>query len=1036
MDRMTSSASVSAGGEVHPDRQRRPDARAATVGVAVEHDVDRGRHQAPAHPPSAGDQASSAGRAGRAPASPPSSRCSRRRSRSCPSTPSSCCRPSGVPSCTPPRSRTGDAARRSRRGTAAARAESGAARRRRSRCRRGAVRRQPGRCGRQRLAESAAAARRERDGIGHRRRVGAVPRRRRALVPCRGREIDRVRRRVHRRRGPSSARRCRGPLRAPLDLLCSCCQPGLRRPAAPRVERSQSPRSPSARCTARARSASSSATRPTSSSRDASAASRPVRSRRELGRSLLASRSASACSAGGARRCRSAARHAAARVSSERRASVSRCSVGSRSAQASSSSLPAVGSGQEQPRRLDRARPPRRRRRPAHGTTRRRRARTAPCAAHGRAASGEAAAPASARPAVAEPRGCAASRRATTTARSSAVASSSGGGCRAIGSGPGCGVDVGGIELVRIDRHDRLGGAAPAAHAPTRCPRPAPRCPRSRARRRPCSGGTRGSGGSWSRRNGSGCRTRCSGSAAARIAARWSALSMAGDASRGRPGGRTGSARSSSSGATAARLTATSSPSTRSAAPSSIAAAARSTPAARSSTRSATTSPAAAFSTTMSRIGPGSALRAPPVPRRRSRRDRRRRDPRASPAPGPRTPGVTSRSGELARRAPPTTSVGPVVVSSSSPSLPCTTQAWSMPRRAQHLGDQVHQARIGHADDLAGDPAGVRQRTEHVEHRRDAQLGPHRCDVAHRRVEHAGEGEADAGLTHAGRDGGPVRARPRRRAPRAGRSNPRPTTPCGCRACRPSPRPPAATTDAMVETLNARPPSAEEPPVPTRSIVGDGSSSSSGAAAASIASTSPSTSSTDSPFIRSATMNAAIWASVASPASTTSSARAGDRGAQVATGGQLAQQPRPGTDLRERPHLCRPRRPGVRRPAQRAAPSTSRPTPSVGAAHRTQATATTDDALALTLGGTTPDAVVLAVADGVLQAVLLHRALGSRPPWPRRPPRRWTDRRWWDRGPCRQIDSPNRGPWRSILPVPQPDDVQVSIRAAPVRPPR
>jgi hypothetical protein len=52
-------------------------------------------------------------------------------------------------------------------------------------------------------------------------------------------------------------------------------------------------------------------------------------------------------------------------------------------------------------------------------------------------------------------------------------------------------------------------------------------------------------------------------------------------------------------------------------------------------------------------------------------------------------------------------------------------------------------------DDLALDAGRVRQRAEEVEHRRDAQLGTDRRREAHRRVEGAGEAEADAALRDA-----------------------------------------------------------------------------------------------------------------------------------------------------------------------------------------------------------------------------------------------------------------------------------------------
>jgi len=74
----------------------------------------------------------------------------------------------------------------------------------------------------------------------------------------------------------------------------------------------------------------------------------------------------------------------------------------------------------------------------------------------------------------------------------------------------------------------------------------------------------------------------------------------------------------------------------------------------------------------------------------------------------------------------------------------------------QHLGHELHQAGVRDAEHLSADAAGVRERAEDVEHGGHAELQPHRCDVAHRRVERPGEGEPDAGLGDARGDPGAV----------------------------------------------------------------------------------------------------------------------------------------------------------------------------------------------------------------------------------------------------------------------------------------
>jgi hypothetical protein len=57
---------------------------------------------------------------------------------------------------------------------------------------------------------------------------------------------------------------------------------------------------------------------------------------------------------------------------------------------------------------------------------------------------------------------------------------------------------------------------------------------------------------------------------------------------------------------------------------------------------------------------------------------------------------------------------------------------------------------------LALHEGGVRERTQHVEDRLDAEIGAHGGDMFHRRMMRLGEHEADARLGNAFRDGGGV----------------------------------------------------------------------------------------------------------------------------------------------------------------------------------------------------------------------------------------------------------------------------------------
>ena len=220
-----------------------------------------------------------------------------------------------------------------------------------------------------------------------------------------------------------------------------------------------------------------------------------------------------------------------------------------------------------------------------------------------------------------------------------------------------------------------------------------------------------------------------------------------------------------------------------------------------------------------------SALMVASPPTRSSRSTRRR--PRAS---GSTSQVVTSPSRSS------TTVDGPVVVSSSSPSPPWTISARSAPLAREHAGHALGHAQVGHADQVALDPAGVGERTEDVEGGGDAEVAPGRAGVAHGRVVAGREAEPDARLGHARRHAGRGRARWRRRAPRAGRRRRRPTTPPGCRACTPGRPAPATTSAEMVLTLIVW---ARSPPVPTTSITGPLVSMSTRVDASSMASTIP-----------------------------------------------------------------------------------------------------------------------------------------------------------------------------------------------------
>ena len=155
----------------------------------------------------------------------------------------------------------------------------------------------------------------------------------------------------------------------------------------------------------------------------------------------------------------------------------------------------------------------------------------------------------------------------------------------------------------------------------------------------------------------------------------------------------------------------------------------------------------------------------------------------------------------------------------------------------------------------------VGQRAEEVEDRAHGELLAHRHDEARRLVVRGREHEAEAGLVDAARRRRRARGRCARRAPRGRRRSPTGRSPSGCRAWPARSRRPAAISAAVVETLKVGRP----PPVPAVSSRSSRSHCT-GVASARIVPASPASSSTVSPFVRSAMRNAAICISEALPA--------------------------------------------------------------------------------------------------------------------------------------------------------------------------
>lgn len=264
---------------------------------------------------------------------------------------------------------------------------------------------------------------------------------------------------------------------------------------------------------------------------------------------------------------------------------------------------------------------------------------------------------------------------------------------------------------------------------------------------------------------------------------------------------------------------------------------------------------AAAFSSTMSRTGPGRPanvsratrpLKAASAPRRSSgfagrdaevgRVERRLRGRPVADDPYRRGAG----GGQL---------VQPVVAAEH--------QGRAAARR-EHARHHARHPRVEHPDGLGGGARRVRQRPEEVEDRGRAELAAGARGVLERRVVQRREAERDADLIGDPRGG--LRGRSMA-TPRCSSRSAAPHEDDAARLPCLTTRTPAAaaTTAAIVETLTVW---ARSPPVPTRSAIGPGTAMR--VALSIMPSARPVTSSTVSPLARSATAKPAICASVAS----------------------------------------------------------------------------------------------------------------------------------------------------------------------------
>ncbi len=93
-----------------------------------------------------------------------------------------------------------------------------------------------------------------------------------------------------------------------------------------------------------------------------------------------------------------------------------------------------------------------------------------------------------------------------------------------------------------------------------------------------------------------------------------------------------------------------------------------------------------------------------------------------------------------------------MVVISSRPSEPCTTQTDLRAQVLQDLGEWLDPLPREHPDHLTLDPGRIRERTQQVEDGTGAELDARGPDVLHRRMMRRREHEADAGLVDAPAD--------------------------------------------------------------------------------------------------------------------------------------------------------------------------------------------------------------------------------------------------------------------------------------------
>src|SRR5437870_2657481 len=307
------------------------------------------------------------------------------------------------------------------------------------------------------------------------------------------------------------------------------------------------------------------------------------------------------------------------------------------------------------------------------------------------------------------------------------------------------------------------------------------------------------------------------------------------------------------------RVNATTPSSTRAAAPESIDAAASPTPSCRSRAMPAPPTAAAALRQPTSRAGPGAPPSTVPSSAAASAVDPTRSAASgagASPAPAAVT--VPSRTRPSATSA---TTVSPSSAISSRPPVPCTTQARSASRRTSASATGSTQRRSKTPNTRGRTPAGLVSGPSTLKSVRtpSSRRGPTACRIA---GWSAGAWRKTKPVVprHAPR----TAAGSSSRTPSASRTSDPPAAPESARLpCWATGTPaPATTSPAAVETLNVEAPS---PPVPHVSTASGGTPGI-GTACARITRAAPTSSPTVSPFMRSATRSAPIWAGLALPA--------------------------------------------------------------------------------------------------------------------------------------------------------------------------